>query len=130
MVGHSFDFSELNGSSHFLGQCLQESVHFLQSVFPFHLFFGRLSAVEGVGFGLLEGEVGVFFGCQFVEREVSADGHAESFEVVHRLHFFSLCPNAEERVLSEVFRILPVRCDAQRQPEDFVLEREQVVSEI
>ena len=58
-----------------------------------------------------------------VERQVSADGEAESLNVVDRVPLVAHVPSLDERFLHNILSLGVAQGDAQRQAVELVLQR-------
>ncbi len=61
-----------------------------------------------------------------VEREVSADGQAEGFYGVYLIPTIALVPDLHHCLLYNVLGFRTVESDAERQPEELILQRQHV----
>ena len=61
-----------------------------------------------------------------VEREVSADGQAEGFYGVYLIPIVALVPDLHHRLLNDILGFRTVESDAERQPEELILQRQHV----
>lgn len=61
-----------------------------------------------------------------VEREISADGQAEGFYGVYLIPVVALVPDLHHRLLNDILGFRTVESDAERQPEELILQWQHV----
>lgn len=66
---------------------------------------------------------------EVVEREIPADCETECFNAVYAVPGVSSVPDLHQGVLYDVFGFLTVECDVESEPEEFVFQGKDIVSE-
>ena len=122
--------SQLQDGSEFFGQLVEDHSDLSVPLSFFDFLGGRGCAFCCFERVLIEREdacVGFFAA---VEGKVSTDSHAVGFDGVGFGQFLPLGPGAYQGILHHVFGFSGVERDTEGEPEQFVFQGQQVVSEI